>query len=467
MEIGGFTAWEWFVLMEHELLLFAGIFFLIGALDELAVDGAYLWLKLTGRLKRLRVDTSALAGTSLAGPVAVFIPAWRENAVIGTTIAHMLGTWRYAELRLYVGCYRNDPATLTAATEAVSGDPRARTILVERNGPTTKADCLNGLYEALKDDERRGGMRTRMVVLHDAEDMVDPAALGLLDRAMDGADLVQLPVLPEPQPASRWIAGHYCEEFAEAHGKGLVVRDALGAAIPLAGVGCAISRDRLEELATLRGNGLPFAPDCLTEDYELGLGIGALGGTTRFLRARNELGRLIATRSCFPVRLDQAVRQKSRWMHGIALQGWDRLGWNGGVADTWMRLRDRRGPFIALLLAVAYLLLILVAIGWLLASTGVIDPVPISPLVHIVLLLNLASLLWRSAWRFAFTARAYGWNEGLHAVLRIPVANIIAIMAGWRALMAYIRTLAGAAPVWDKTEHNAHPARIEQRRVEQ
>lgn len=110
------------------------------------------------------------------------------------------------------------------------GDARVRLVIHDRDGPTTKADCLNRLYAAIEADEVRLGMRFRMVLLHDAEDMVDPAALGLLDRALDDADFVQLPVLPEPQPASRWIGSHYCEEFAESHGKAMVVRDWLNAA---------------------------------------------------------------------------------------------------------------------------------------------------------------------------------------------------------------------------------------------
>ena len=41
-------------------------------------------------------------------------------------------------------------------------------------------------------------MTARMIVVHDAEDMVDPAALNLLDSHIGRADLVQLPVLPHP-----------------------------------------------------------------------------------------------------------------------------------------------------------------------------------------------------------------------------------------------------------------------------
>ena len=61
----------------------------------------------------------------------------------------------------------------------------------------------------------------------------------------------------------------------------------------------------------------------------------------------------------------------------------------------------------------------------------------------------------------AFTAHEYGAIEGLRAVLRIPVANYIAILAGRRALSAYVRTLRGEIVRWDKTSHHAHPAAAE------
>jgi bacteriophage N4 adsorption protein B len=46
-------------------------------------------------------------------------------------------------------------------------------------------------------------------------------------------------------------------------------------------------------------------------------------------------------------------------------------------------------------------------------------------------------------------------------VLRIPIANVISIMAGRRALMAYMRTLGGAEVSWDKTSHASHPATLD------
>lgn len=173
---------------------------------------------------------------------------------------------------------------------------------------------------------------------------------------------------------------------------------------------------------------------------------------------RGEDGRLVATRAFFPSRIDHAVRQKARWVHGIALQGWDRLGWEGGPGEFWMRLRDRRGPLAALVLACGYAFFLLAGISYLLAEFGVHRSRETNFLLTLLIAANLASFVWRALMRFAFTAREYGAMEGLRAVLRIPLTNVIAIMAGRRALLAYLRTLRGAPTRWEKTSHDFHPA---------
>lgn len=451
---------EWLALVQHELFLFATFFFILGALDELVVDLAYGWLRLRGTAATPLVDEGQLRARPLSGIAAIFVPAWDEARVIRPMLTHARLAWPQAEARFYIGCYRNDPATLAQASIVAREDTRVRVVVHDCDGPTCKADCLNALYKALQGDEARGGERARMVVLHDAEDMVDPAALAALDAALDHAEFVQLPVLALPQPASRFVAGHYSDEFAEAHGKVMVVRSALGAGIPGAGVGSAVERETLERLAQLSGGGGPFAAKSLTEDYEFGLNVGAIGGRDRFLRLRTSEGRLIATRAYFPSRIDTAVRQKTRWIHGIALQGWDRLGWNGGIVRLWMKLRDRRGPFAALLLAMAYLLLLSTGLLGIAALFGVVLPVKASPLLTTMLALCSVAFVWRALVRAAFTTREFGWREGLLAIVRIPVSNVIAIMAGRRAIAAYVATLRGAEARWDKTDHDDHPAAI-------
>ena len=457
MTVAGWELWQWLAVFQHELLLFAGVFFLIGAIDDFAVDLAYFWHRLTGRARTLRVNGEELADEALSGPAAIFIPAWHEDAVIGDTISHALKVWRQRNITLYVGCYPNDSATMAAVMSAAPGDPRLRLVIHDREGPTTKADCLNRIYQALEADEKRSGRQACIVLFHDAEDLVDPAGLALLDRALCGADFAQLPVLPMPRVDSRWIGSHYCEEFAEAHAKAMVVRSELGAALPAAGVGCAVSRSALHKLAA-RHAGVPFAADSLTEDYELGIAIAAQGGRSRFVRARAEDGSLVATRSYFPGRLDHVVRQKTRWIHGIALQGWDRLGWSGNLIEFWMRMRDRRGPLTAAVLLAGYILLALATLGWAASLIGYAPPLELTPFLRFLLITNFMFFAWRTICRFAFTAREYGIVEGVRAVLRIPVANIIAIMAGRRAVAAYIKTLGGSAIEWDKTDHASHPS---------
>ncbi len=451
---------DWLELVEHELLLFAAFWFVISAIDEFAVDVLFVWFWL-GRRPQDHELPQGVETRPLAGKAAVLVPAWHEAAVIGEMIGHTLRAWPQRGLTLYIGCYRNDPATVAAAMAGARDDSRVRVVINENAGPTTKADCLNRLYAAVCADEARSGTQFASIVLHDAEDMVHPAALAVMDQALAEVDFVQLPVRPEPQPASHWVAGHYNDEFTEAHAKAMIVRDALGTAIPAAGVGCGFARATLARLTALRmeeGGTGPFAAECLTEDYELGMLVYRSGGTSRFLRLRDANGDLVATRAFFPNELEFAVRQKARWIHGIALQSWDRLGWSRRPLDMWMTLRDRHGPMTAAVLGVAYLLILIELALGVARLSGWEPGIALSPLLTNLIVLSFAAVVWRSMWRFAFTAREYGLAEGLRALLRIPVANVITILAGRRAMHSYIRTLRGEIVQWDKTQHTAHPA---------
>jgi adsorption protein B len=159
-------------------------------------------------------------------------------------------------------------------------------------------------------------------------------------------------------------------------------------------------------------------------------------------------GRLVAVRAHFPATIEEAVRQKTRWMTGIALSGWDRLGWRGGAAEHWMRLRDRRAVLAALILAAAYAAMLLWTIGLALGR----GEVP-GPWLGALLTINAFLLVWRMAMRFWMVARLYGCREGLRSIPRTIVANIIAMMAARRAVVRYAR-LARQGPIaWDKTRH--------------
>ena len=296
-------------------------------------------------------------------------------------------------------------------------------------------------------------------MLHDAEDVVHPLELALFDRLIDRAGVIQLPVLPLTDRDSPWIAGHYCDEFAEAHVKELVVREAIGAAIPLAGVGCAISRAAMARLAAA-GEGKPFAGGTLTEDYELGLKVGAMGFRTMFVRIPAQAGErgMVASRGHFPSTIGEAVRQKARWLGGIALSGWDRMGWRGGWGERWMRMRDRRGPLAALLLIAAYAAALLWSQIWLAQAFGAPVQVALNPTLATLLIINAWLLAWRILIRAGCTASAYGWRQGLLSVPRLVIGNVIAMLAALRALSIH---LGGGMPKWDKTRHT-FPAELAQ-----
>ena len=324
-------------------------------------------------------------------------------------------------------------------------------MLVEDEGPTTKADCLNRLYDALLAAECREAWTAKAVVLHDAEDLVHPLEIALFDVLTEKAALVQLPVIPLPDPQSRWVSGHYCDEFAESHGKELVVREAVGASIPLAGVGCAISRGAIARLAA-DNVGHPFAANCMTEDYELGLRVGAYADKTMFVRIPAVAGSrsLVSSRGHFPATLDAAVRQKARWIGGIALAGWERLGWSGGIGERWMRMRDRRGPLAALLLVAGYAAILLWLQLWIAEGLGAPVNLAASPLLASLLKVNLVLLAWRIAMRFGFVTATYGIGEGLLSIPRMLVGNIIAMLAVKRAVALHAK---GGPKTWEKTRH--------------
>ena len=332
-------------------------------------------------------------------------------------------------------------------------------IEVDADGPTTKADCLNHLYDALIEYEVAHACEAKAIVLHDAEDVVHPLELRIFDGLIDRAAAIQLPVLPLVDPRSRWVAGHYCDEFAEAHVKELVVREAVGAAIPLAGVGCAIARRPLARLAAMQ-DGKPFAGASMTEDYEIGLRLGALRLKTMFVRIPVQPGDrgVVASRGHFPATLGAAVRQKARWLGGIALSGWDRLGWSGGAGERWMRMRDRRGPLAALLLLAAYGAAFIWSQIWLAEALGAPVKARLDPMLVTLLAINGGLLAWRVLMRALFTASAYGPAQGLLSIPRMIVGNVIAMLAAARAISLH---LGGGAKRWDKTRH-IFPAELPQ-----
>lgn len=457
---------DWLAFWQNEFLIFSICVFFLFALDELAIDiiwiGRYLRSLATGRNIGRKKTIAGLLMPRNSGRMAIFIPTWKEAAVIEQMLDHCQYSWSDGpvEYVIYVGYYPNDSDGYRALWRAASCNPAVRMVRVGHDGPTTKADCLNHLWRALLEEEKRQNIRYKAVILHDAEDHVHRDELRLFDRLIEEYDAVQLPVIPVIVPGSPWISGHYLDEFADSHGRVLPVRALLGAAIPFAGVGVAIDRQVLGRIADGHG-GDPFDASSLTEDYELGLQLAAMGGKSLFARYYDGDGRLVGTRACFPDDYGAAVRQKTRWITGIALAGWDRMGWGRGLSEKWMRLRDRRTMLSAVSVTLAYLG---VAIATLILPWPQMTPHttrhiwgPAAPAIMPLLLFNIAMLFWRLLFRALLVAREYGVIQGLLSFPRVITANVIFIAASRRAFTIYARHCLGMALSWDKTSRRHFP----------
>ena len=143
------AAWH---VVTHEMLGVAAFGIAISTLDDCFVDIVYLVLSARKWRTRHKVTADALSGS--LGWMAIVIPAWDEAAVIGAMLRDLTTRLDYPRFRVFVGAYPNDPATQAAV--AAVGDPRIATVIVARNGPTTKADCLNRLWRAILAHEDAG-----------------------------------------------------------------------------------------------------------------------------------------------------------------------------------------------------------------------------------------------------------------------------------------------------------------------
>ena len=120
-------------LTMREVALFAAFGFFLLGLSDLAVDLVWIVIATRRRLVLGRLPTScaqSLAAPAAPGPIAVFVPAWDEAAVIGKMLGHALVVYGDADYRIYVGCYPNDPATI--ATVRAMEDARVCVVI----GPT-------------------------------------------------------------------------------------------------------------------------------------------------------------------------------------------------------------------------------------------------------------------------------------------------------------------------------------------
>lgn len=427
---------------------------LLSGVDDLMVDAAWAWLWLKRKLRpaaSLFPPGPRQLEAARKARIAILVPLWREHAVIGRMLEHNLGSIRYPDYHFFAGCYPNDEPTQAAVRAASQRFPNVHLALCPHDGPTSKADCLNWIYQHLTLYEEREGTRFDIVITHDAEDLIHPEELNWINYYLGRYDFVQTPVLPLATPLTALTHGVYCDEFAEYHTRDMVVRAALGGFVPSAGVGTGYRRQALEALAAASANRV-FSPEALTEDYENGLRLFRLGASQAYVPIAPHGARdFVATREYFPDSFRAALRQRTRWVMGIALQSWERFGWRGRAGELYWLWRDRKGLLANPLSAAAN------AMFFYGLATGLWQRVS-----HVALRLSaitLGLLLLRMAVRMACVARIYGWLFALGAPVRAIYANVLNSAAVAAAVARYWAARLRGQPLrWLKTEH-AYPNR--------
>lgn len=449
----------------------------ISAADDLFVDACFwsrrAWRALTAPPGDAGLEPEALLDRP-EQPIAIMLPAWREHDVIAAMVENAIRTLDYSDYQIFIGVYPNDAQTRAEVERLTQRHRRVSRVEAPRDGPTSKADCLNGIVADIMRAEATTGRRFAGVVMHDCEDVLHPLELKFFNAQLPERDLVQLPVVALERAYHELVAGTYMDEFAEAHAKDLIVRQALTGTVPSAGVGTCLSRKAITALSR-DGQGEPFNLQTLTEDYDVGTRLSKAGLTGamahfpvtfrvtrhRFLGLgaayRKTFVMPLCVREYFPKTFRTAYRQKARWTLGIAIQGWVQQGWQRSLAANYFLCRDRKALIAPGIVIAAYLVLLNYA---LLALASVVtrfeDPslFPDRPWVYALLGFNLVAMILRAVQRFYFVDRIYGPGQALMALPRMAVGNVVNFAASVRAVRIYAEHLLFGRPiVWDKTAH--------------
>ena len=452
----------------------AGI--LVNGLDDLFIDVNY-YLRGLFDEDEGRIMVEDLRGKE-AQRIALMVPAWQEAGVIRQMLELNLRTLDYPLdcYDIFVGTYRNDSETQAKVDEVARRLPNVHKVVTPHDGPTCKADNLNWIYQGIQLIEEQRGRRFDILLMHDAEDIIHPLALRLYNYLIPEHDFVQTPVFPLETPWYKFVAATYKDEFTEHHLKDMLVREHIGGLVPSAGVGSGFAREVFEEIA-LANEQEAFNINSLTEDYEIGLKFRLAGkkayfarrAVRRYVRGTKGIFRkrevdmvedeYIATREFFPDSFRFAVRQRSRWVLGIALQGWEQVGWSGPPAVLYCLFRDRKALLTNFFTVFAYLILFYCGWRYLIGEiTGfpwtLENVFPPGSILWWLVMGNTLILAWRIVMKFITVHKIYGVVHALLSIPRFFVANIINFVATSMALRQYLEHKITGEPLrWLKTAH--------------
>ncbi len=458
------------------LAYFTAIGFLINGLDDLFFDSNFLSYLWRNRTK----PNVALKDLKLAPEqwIALFVSAWQEGGVVNQMANYAARVVMYEKYDIFIGVYPNDPETIACVDKLCAANPRIHKVLVPHSGPTSKADCLNWIYRAMRLNEVPGVREYKVIALHEAEDIIHPLVLKVYNYHVPRQyDMAQVPVFALELPALKYWTGNSCvDDSAEWHTKDLFVRQNLGGIVPSTGIGTAFARQVLDRLAA-NNNGEPFVVGNLTEDYEVGIRVKRAGFRTGVVscpvdrvvcRKRPDgtqgppetITEIVAIRESVPNTFAAAVRQRSRRMLGISFQSWEQAGWGGTLAERYTLLRDRRAPLTHLLNMLGYgLLLYVVAQGLFRLTPWATNfywrsPLDYDSLLWKIIIVDSWLLAYRIIQKIISVQAIYNLKQALFSVPRGVVGNFINFMATMRAARMYFaHKILGKPIVWLKTAH--------------
>lgn len=407
--------------------------------------------------ENLLAEADAIAGERRT---AIFVPCWKESDVIEGMVRQNLARIRYRNFDFFLGVYPNDQATCDVALDLAATLTNVHVAVCPHAGPTSKADCLNTTYRGMTTFEREHSVRFETIVLHDAEDVIDADSLSIINRQRARYEMVQVPVLPLPTGPADFTHGIYCDEFAEFQLIDMRARQYSRSFVPSNGVGTGFARDVLERLAMQRG-GQIFDSSSLTEDYDIGLQIHYAGFAQLFFPLKRESRGFVATREYFPRKVRTAIRQRTRWITGIALQSWERHGWRGSLRTRYWFWRDRKGIVTNPLSLLTNVLFLAGAGDWF-VSLCLHRPWAFAvsnPLVVMLCVVTTCLQVFRLSLRSVCVGRIFGCTMGLTVALRCFHANFVNCAASFCAIGKYLHSRWQRETIrWDKTDH-AYPMR--------
>ncbi|MGO9768689.1 MAG: glycosyl transferase family protein [Roseiarcus sp.] len=427
------------------LLFCVSMFISISSLDDMFIDliaVGLVWVAIDKKEASIEIP-----------PTGVFIANWREEEVLDRMIEGNLARIPSNNIQFYIGVYPNDTPTLTIAKRLEERHPdRVHAVVNSIPGPTSKGQMLNEMFRTVFNGKPE--QLPDVFVLHDSEDMIDPETFSVYAAYVaHGYDFVQTPVVSSKRKREDFVAAVYMDEFAERHTREMIVRNALGAILPSAGVGTCITKRLAEHFLKTRGEVLMHGT--VTEDYILGVEAKRAGFKSAFAAVSTDKQQgehVFGTREYFPKSLSASIRQKTRWVYGIDFEAMHKLGWRGDWWDVYFFMRDRKGLVTNFLPPVALLLMVALLADWIDTENM---PANYKEILRYSMILNTFALVVRYVERVETGFEVYGTRDWVGVIVRWPVGiyvNFMAVLRAWRIYVGVSR-FASKPIAWAKTTH--------------